>query len=84
MDLSKGIRNVPSVSDILYTEYVFFNRRVVMEFLMNALNYLWDIPDEPVINGSGSPLMTVLMVAVIVAAAALIWKFFIKPKKAAE
>ena len=55
-----------------------------MEFLMNALNYLWDIPDEPVINGSGSPLMTVLMVAVIVAAAALIWKFFIKPKKAAE
>ncbi len=55
-----------------------------MEFLMNVLNVIWDIPDEPVITGSGSPLMTILMIAVVAAAAALIWKFFIKPKKAAE
>ena len=55
-----------------------------MEFLINVWNTVKDVPDDPVITNSGSPLMTVLMIAVVAGAAALIWKFFIKPKKAAE
>ena len=55
-----------------------------MEFLMNICNIVNDVPDDPVITESGSPMMTVLMIAVAAVAALLIWKFFIKPKKAAE
>ncbi len=54
-----------------------------MGLLMNVWNTVKDVPDDPVITESGSPLMTVLMIAVVAAAAVLIWYFFIKPKKAA-